>query len=117
MGKGAFIGMIISGILALVLSIFTGLFGWLIWGVALNGFMGQSRAVNASMYTYGITSFLVMALATALCIGAVYFLANGRRWNAWLASVLSLILSALFSILGHLVCLIIAILVANAMRI
>ncbi len=116
MRAGAWIGIICTIVLLATVSFGTGLTGFFMQAVALNGYIGQSDAVNASMVTYGILALLAGAFVTIGGAFSVYFLAHLRKWNAGLVSVLSVIVFSILSAIAHLVCLVIAIVVAEAMR-
>jgi hypothetical protein len=74
--------LISTGILVTAAAIATGLFSFFIWALALNGFMGQERAVNASMITFVVLAVLVALVSLSLGVLLTYYLSAKRGWNA-----------------------------------
>lgn len=60
----------------------------------MNGFMGQDRAVNASIITLVVLGLLAAVCCLALSLYSVYYLSVKRVWNAALAAALSIIVFA-----------------------
>lgn len=116
MRAGVWIGIICTIVLLATVSFGTGLTGFFMQAVALNGYIGQSRAVNASMITYGILALLAGIFVTIGGAFSIYFLAHSRKWNAGVVSFICVIVFSILAAIAHLLCLVIAIVVAEAMR-
>lgn len=91
MRKEALWAIIITGTLMLVTSVLTASLAFFTWALALNGFMGQERAVNASMITFIALSVVFSVVCLALSLFSVYYLSVRRAWNAALAVILSVV--------------------------
>ncbi|HMO81218.1 MAG TPA: hypothetical protein PKD24_10540 [Pyrinomonadaceae bacterium] len=94
----------------------TWLGGFFALAVALNSFVGQTRAVNASMYTYMISAAVSGAFAALLGALTIIFLAGRRKWNAAGVTTVSSIFFMIGAGISHGICLVAAIVVANSMR-
>lgn len=108
--------MVTGGIITLVLSAATAAAFFMALVLALNGFMGQERAVNASFGTYTVLAAGAALVMTALCVFSTSFLARRFKWNALLAMVLSVVVSGLGAVVLHFLCLIAATIVASTLR-
>lgn len=108
--------MIGSGIITFVLTSVSAVSFFLMLILALNGFMGQDRAVNASFGTYVVLAGLIVLGATALSILSTGFLKRRLNWHAVLAVLLSSVGLSVIAGLLHFACVIIAAIVAEAMR-
>lgn len=116
MSKGTIAAVIITALVTLIVGVVSGFFGWMMWALALNGFMGQQRAVETSMIVY-----IVLAVISAIvCVGfsalAVHFLSGRWSWNAALSAVLSIVVFAVATGVLHTVCVVISAVVASQMR-
>jgi uncharacterized BrkB/YihY/UPF0761 family membrane protein len=116
LSAGVWIGIICTIVLLTTVSVGTGLTGLFMQLVTLNGYMGQDTAVNASLITYGVSALLTGIFVTIGGAFSVYFFSHSRKWNAGLASFLSIIVFSIFAAVAHLVCLVIAIIVAEGLR-
>lgn len=116
MRAGVWIGIICTIVLLATVSFGTGLTGFFMQAVALNGYIGQSQAVNGSMITYGILALLAGILVVLGGMFSVYFLSHTKKNNAGLVSIGSVIVFSILAAVAHLVCLVIAIIVAEALR-
>lgn len=76
------LAMAVTGVFVLLSAIATGLFSFMIWALALNGFMGHQNAVNASMITFIVLAVLVALIAIVLGILSSCYLSAKRGWNA-----------------------------------
>jgi hypothetical protein len=108
--------MIGSGIITFLAGCASAIVFFLMLGLALNGYMGQQRAVNASFGTYAVLAGLTVLAATALSVFVTRILQRRFSWNAVLAVLLS---SISFSVVAgglHFVCVIVAAIVADSLR-
>ncbi len=103
-------------VITAVCGIASAAFGWFMWALALNGFMGQQRAAEISMAVY-----IVMAVG-AVIVGAllsgliVYWLAGKRSWNAVGSAVLSCAIFIVGTSAVHFGCVLVSVLVADGLR-
>ncbi len=109
--------MAVSGIAVLIASVASGFVGWMAWALALNGFMGQQRAVDTSMAVYIVLAVVSAFLAVLLSVLAVYYLSAKRGWNAAGSSALSVTVFAVATFALHFASVIISAVVAGQMRI
>lgn len=116
MRRGTIVGMISAGIVTLAVSVATGAGGLMMWALALNGFMGQERAVNASMISYFVLAVISGLATVGLSVAAVYLLSGRRNWNAAGSTVLSIVVFAVTSGVLHTACVIVSAIVASALR-
>jgi hypothetical protein len=110
------VSMATCGLLVLATTVATAFFGFMMWALALNGFMGQERAVNASMVAYIVLAVTSAIVTVSLSVATVYFLAGRRGWNAAGSAVLSVVVFAITSGVLHTLCVVISALVASALR-
>ncbi len=116
MRTGSIWALIVTALLITGLLVSTGAFSFFIWALALNGFMGQERAVNASMITFvGLAG-----LATLTCVVAglysLHYLSVKRSWKPAGGAMLSIIA---FTIIGgglQLLSVLVSVIVASQMR-
>lgn len=108
--------MAVTGLLVLVVTAGTGFFGFMMWALALNGFMGQERAVNTSMISYIVLAVASALITVILSIAAVYFLSGRRNWHPAGSAALSIVVFSITSGVLHTLCVIISAMVASALR-
>lgn len=116
MRTGTIAAIGVTGILILLVGIASGFAGWFMWALALNGFMGQERAVETSQMVYfalAIVSVIVCIILSAL---AVYLLSGRWNWNAAGAAALSIAAFAATTGVLHVVCVVTSAIVADQMR-
>ncbi|HEV7929017.1 MAG TPA: hypothetical protein VGP12_02670 [Nitrosospira sp.] len=116
MTKGT-IAAIVTGIITLAALVVSGVVFLASLILALNGYMGQDTAVNGSFITY-----IVLALITALAsvgLGAwlAFYLTERRKMHAALSAVISIVLMSAVGTGLHFVCVIVAAVVAEALRV
>lgn len=116
MTTGSKISMAVTGLLVLAVTVGTGFFGFMMWALALNGFMGQERAVNASMISFIVLAVISGIVSVVLSVVAVYFLAERRGWNAAGSAALSVVVFAITSGVLHILSVIVSALVASALH-
>ena len=83
--------VLVTGGILLLLSLGTGVFAFMSWALALNGFMGQDRAVNASLITLIILGVVFSLACIGLGMAAVYYLSGKREWNAAVSSIVAIV--------------------------
>lgn len=113
---GVIAGVLLTLVVVAAGGVATWLGGFFALAVALNGFVGQTRAVNASMYTYMIAAAVSGAFAALLGALTIVFLAGRRKWNAAGVATFSSIFFLIGAGISHAICLIAAIVVANSLR-
>lgn len=113
---GAKIAMALTGLLLLTTGVVSGAFSWFMWALALNGYMGQQRAVEMSMAVFSILAVVSVIVATGLSIFTVYWLAGKKAWNAAGAAALSTIVFMIVTGALHFVCILVSVLVADQLR-
>lgn len=101
MRTGTIIAMAAAGTIVLVVGIMTGFFGFMMWGLALNGFTGHQQAIDVSMAVYFGLAILSGVVSIILSIAAVYIFAGRREWNAALAAALSAVVFSIVLALLH----------------
>lgn len=116
MRKGTLWALIVTALLVLAAGIGTGLFSFFMWALALNGFMGQERAVNASMITFGVLAVAASLICLGLSLILVYFLSAKKKWNAAGSATLSILLFTVITGGLQLLSVIISAVVADQMR-
>src|SRR5687767_15065080 len=116
MKTGTIVAMAITAIVVLVVSVATGIAGWMMWALALNGFMGQQRAVETSMAVYIVLAVISGLISTILSLLAVYFLAGRREWNAALSALLSIVIFSATTGVLHTVSVVLSAIVAEQLR-
>lgn len=90
--------------------------GWFMWALALNGFMGQTRAVEISMVVYFVLAIGTVIAAALLSGLAVYWLAGKRGWNAIGSAVLCGAIFIVGTSAVHFGCVLVSVLVADSLR-
>jgi hypothetical protein len=108
--------MAVAGIVMLLVGVTSGFFGWMMWALALNGFMGQQRAVDTSMTIYFVLAILSVLIVIVLSVLSVYFLAGRRAWNAALAAALSITVFSVAVGALHVGAVVVSAVVANQLR-
>jgi len=88
----------------------------MMWALALNGFMGQQRAVETSQIVYIVLAAVSVILCAALSILTVYLLSGKRNWNAAGSAVLSIVVFGVTTGVLHTICVVISAIVAGQMR-
>lgn len=116
MTKGT-IAAIVTGIMTLAVSIVSGVVFLLSLILALNGFMGQERAVNGSFISYIVLALVTALAAVALGAWLAFYLTTRRKLHAALSAVISIVLGSVVGTGLHFVCVIIAVFVAEALRV
>jgi hypothetical protein len=115
MTKGA-IGSIVTGILTLAVMVVSAAAFLMSLILALNGFMGQDTAVNGSFATFIILGLLSFLVAVGGGCWLTYYLTEGRRWHVVGSTILSIFLAGAVGVGLHLASVIIAVIVAEALR-
>ena len=108
--------MIGSAAITFGITILSGFFGFFGLLLALNGFMGQERAVNTSIITYIVLAVVSILLVTLFSALTARFLQNRFEWRALIAVIVSSISFAVVGVVMHFVVIIIAAIVADQMR-
>jgi hypothetical protein len=116
MKTGTIVAMAITAIVVLGVSVAAGIAGWMMWALALNGFMGQQRAVETSMVVYLVLAVISGLISTVLSLLTFYFLAGRREWNAALSALLSIPIFAVTTGVLHTVSVVISAIVAEQLR-
>lgn len=116
MRSGTVAAVSVSGLVTLMIGIASGLAGWMMWALALNGYMGQERAVETSMTVY----IALAAFSLLVCVGlsalAAYLLSDRWNWNTVGSAVLSIVVFAVTTGVLHTICVVISAVVADQMR-
>lgn len=116
MKNGTIVAAAITGIAVLVIAAASGFFGFMMWGLSLNGFMGQQRAVDISMFTYICLAIVTALLMVGLSTGLTWYLADRREWHAAVSALLSIVVFAVSTGVVHIACVIISAIVADQLR-
>lgn len=116
MRKGALWALIVTGLLMLIFAIGTGAFALFSWALAMNGFIGQERAVNASIITFAVLGILATLVCIALSLFSVYYFSVKRAWNAAISALLSVLVFSIVSGGLQFVSVMISAVVAQQMR-
>jgi len=116
MRKSTLWAIVATGLTMLVLSVLTASVSFFVWAMAMNGFMGQERAANASMITFVLLVILAVLLCLALSLFSVYYFSVKRTWNAVVAAIVSVIVFAAVNGGLQLVSVLVSVLVAEQMR-
>ena len=116
MRSGTIAAVGVSGLVTLMIGIASGLAGWMMWALALNGYMGQPRAVETSMTVYIILAVLSALVCVGLSSLAVYLLSGRWNWNAAGSAALSIVVFAVTTGVLHTICVVISAVVADQMR-
>lgn len=115
MSQGA-IASTLTGIISAVVLCATGFVFLLSLGLALNGFMGQERAVNASFGSYFVLAAITGLLSLVFGCWLAYYLTTKRLWHWAGSSILSIFVASLVGGVLHFFCVIIATIVASSLR-
>lgn len=116
MRSGAIWALVATGVLVTASAIAGAAFSFFSWALALNGFMGQERAVNASMVTFIVLASILTLACIVLSVLAAYRLAVKWNWHAAGAALLS---TAIFSVVVvglQILSVVISVIVASNMR-
>lgn len=116
MTTGAKIAIGVTALLVLAVGVVSTAFSWFMWALALNGYMGQQRAIEVSLVVFFILAALTVLISTGLSGFAVYWLAGKKAWNAAGAAVLSAIVFMIVTGVGHFLCILVSVLVADQLR-
>ena len=116
MRSGSIAALVVTGILMAAVTLATGFFAFMMWALALNGFMGQEDAINASMTTFIVLAVVTGAVSIFLSLCTVYYLSVRRNWNAAVSALLSIVVFALASGILHTLCVIVSAIVAEQLR-
>jgi uncharacterized membrane protein len=108
--------MIGSAVITLGITILSGIFGFFGLLLALNGFMGQERAVNTALVTYIILAVVIILLVTIFSALTAGFLQTRFEWRSAFAVIASSFGFAIIGVVMHFVVIIIAAIVADQMR-
>ncbi len=108
--------MAVTAAVILVAATASGLAGWMMWALSLNGFMGQQRAVETSMIVYIALAAVSAVVCLALGILAVYLLSHKRSWNAAGSAALSIVVFVATTGVLHTLAVVISAVVAEQMR-
>jgi hypothetical protein len=104
-GTLIFAGLCVSGVLFLFSLV-----------LALNGYMGQERAVNASFITYIILAVVTGLIVTGLGAWLAYYLTERRKWHGVGSAALAMVLAIGVGAGLHLASVVVAAVVADQMR-
>jgi len=108
--------MAVTGIVVLAVSAITGALGWMMWALALNGFMGQTRAIDTSLIVYCSLAVASILFATAFSVAGVYIAAVKRGWNAAVSAIVSILIFATAAGIVQFLAIIISVIVADQLR-
>ena len=108
--------MIGSAVITLGITILSSIFSFFGLLVALNGFMGQERAVNTALITFIVLAVAVILLVTIFSALTAGFLQNRFEWKAVVAVIASSFGFIVIGVVMHFVVIIIAAIVADQMR-
>ena len=107
--------MVGSGVITFGVTAVSGVAGFLGLLLALNGFMGQERAVNTSIVTYIVLAVLVILSTAFFSARTSGFLQRRFAWGAVMAVITSALGFAVIGVVMHIVCIVIAAIVADLM--
>lgn len=116
MTKGT-IAAIVTGIITLAALIVSGVVFLFSLIMALNGFMGQERAVNGAFITYIALVLITLVVGVGGGSWLTYHLAERRKWHAAGSAIVSIILVCATGISVHLGSVIAAAIVADQLRV
>ena len=116
MRTGAIWALISTGIVVTASAVATAAFCFFMWALALNGFMGQERAVNVSMITFIVLGGVSTLASIAFSVYSAYHLSVKRSWNAAGAAILSIVVPAILAGGLQLLSLFLSVAVASQMR-
>lgn len=115
MTKGA-IGSIVTGILTLAVLVVSAVVFFASLMLALNGYMGQDTAVTGSFTTFIVLTIVTGLIAIAAGCWLTYYLTERKQWHVVGTTILSTFLGCLTGVGLHFVTVIIAVIVAEALR-
>lgn len=116
MRAGSVTALIVTGLIVIGSLVALGVFSFFMWALSLNGFMGQERAVNASMITFIALAAITGVVCVALSLFSVYYLSVKKMWNAAGAAVLSIVIFATVGGGLQLASVFVSVIVASQMR-
>jgi hypothetical protein len=116
MRSGTIAAISVTGVIVLLVGIASGVVGWMMWALALNGFMGQPRAVETSMMVYIVLAVISALICVALSALAVYFLSGKWNWHAAGSAALSIVVFAVTTGVLHTICVVVSAVVADQLR-
>jgi hypothetical protein len=108
--------MVGSGVITFGVTTVSGVAGFLGLLLALNGFMGQERALNTSIVTYIVLAVIVILSTTLFSALTSRLLQRQFAWGAVAAVITSALGFAVIGVVMHIVCIVIAAIVADQMR-
>jgi uncharacterized protein YybS (DUF2232 family) len=115
MTKGG-IASIVTGVVTSIILCASGVVFFASLIILLNGFMGQERAVNASLITYIVLAVLSLLISAGGGSWLSFYLAERRKWHAAGSAILSIVLACAIGTGAHIVSVIVAGIVADQMR-
>jgi hypothetical protein len=115
MTKGA-IGSIVTGIMTLAVMVVSAAAFLMSLILALNGFMGQDTAVTGSFTTFIVLGIVSVLIAVGGGCRLTYYLTERRTWHVVGSTILSIFLAGAAGVGLHLASVIIAVIVAEALR-
>jgi hypothetical protein len=115
MTRGA-IGSIVTGIMVLAVMVVSAAAFLMSMILALNGYMGQDTAVNGSFITFIVLGLVSLLIAVGGGCWLTYYLTARRQWHAVGSVVLSIFLGSVVGVGLHFASVIIALIVAEALR-
>jgi hypothetical protein len=115
MTKGA-IGSIVTGIMVLAVMVVSAAAFLMSLILALNGYMGQDTAVDGSFITFIVLGLVSFVIAVGGGCRLTYYLTERRAWHAAGSAILSIFLASVVGVGLHLASVIIAVIVAEALR-
>jgi hypothetical protein len=116
MKTGTIAAIAVTAIVVLLVAVTTGFFGWMMWALSLNGFMGQQTAVDTSQVVYFALAILSTLVAIVLSVVTVYFLSGRREWNAALSALLSIVIFSVTVGVFHTGSVVVSAIVASQLR-
>lgn len=87
------------------------------WALALNGFMGQQRAVDTSMMVFFVLGVAAVLVLTGLAVFSVHLLSGKRGWHPVGSAALSTVLFSIAIGVLHFIAVIFSALVAEQLRV
>lgn len=108
--------MAVTGIVVLAVSAGTGALGLMMWAVALNGFMGQTRAVDTSLIVYCALAVASVLVATAFSVAAVYYTTSKRGWHAAVSTIVSILAFSTAAGVVQVLAVFVSVIVADQLR-
>lgn len=116
MKAGVIIAIVCTIIFVSLVGVATGVFGFMILAVALNGYANQLRAAETAMLSYIAMTALSIVVAVFAGSLTIYLLSVYRKWNSASAAALSIIAFSVILAVLHSLCFVLAIVIAEAMR-